>query len=356
MDTGEPEAPPSRHLYELPPEAEGHTAAADVDTEKEVPELEPLDAGPPPPMPALHPGDRLRAEALHLQGSPITQLSTSRLLAYVSNSGAHPRGIEWIDDTRCVVVFDSYDSARDGFRCMHRVPEEVTYPSYQDIEETPQDAYPPEMLEVLLRPRLSAQFPRKLFTTVEEEAASTLPAALARLDEARQRVAQQDDTVPEIYRDMELQDVEAQTLTREQSRLQELRKPLWVRFALLDYDTKAPRSAQRSNWYREHGRGAGKDVVTRLLHVGDVAPKRERRSRRAPRSYDDAPRSGRMYGWDDEEYAPPPSLLDRIGQARGHAWDDEQGDDAEWGERVPPPREHSASPELRIRGRGARRA
>ena len=61
-----------------------------------------------------------------------------------------------------------------------------------------------------------------------------------------------------------------------------------------------------------------------------------------------------MYGWDDEDYAPPPSLLDRIGLAQGHRWDDDESMDSH--DNVPPPRERSASPELQIRGRGARRA
>ena len=353
MDTSETEVP-SRHLYELP-QGSGETPV-ELATEADAPdELPPIPTGPPPEMPELYQGDRLRSEALHLEGAPISQLSTSRLLAYVSSTGANPRGIEWINDSRCVVVFDTYDSARDGFVAMHREPEEnTTFPTAQDVEETPQDAYPENMLDTLLRTRLSAQFPRKLYTTVEEEAAAELPAALERLEEARKRVSQQDETIPEIYRDMEMEEVESGTLSDEQARLQELRKALWVRFALLDYDTKAPRSAQRSNWYREHGRGAGKDVVTRLLQVGDVARKRGRRSRREPRSYDDAPRSGRMYGWDDEDYAPPPSLLDRIGLAQGHRWDDDESMDSH--DNVPPPRERSASPELQIRGRGARRA
>ena len=353
MDISETDAP-SRHLYELP-EGAKEVPATEVPEGDASDSLPPVPAGPPPAMPELHPGDRLRAEALHLEGAPISQLSTSRLLAYVSSTGARPRGIEWINDSRCVVVFDTYDSARDGLVAMQReAGENITFPTAQDVEETPQDAYPESMLDTLLRPRLAAQFPRKLYTAIEEEAATGLPAALERLENEKKRLTQQDESVPEIYRDMELEEVESKAFTDEQARLQELRKAFWVRFALLDYDTKAPRSAQRSNWYREHGRGAGKDVVPRLLQVGDVAPKRGRRSRREPRSYDDAPRSGRMYGWDDEDYAPPPSLLDRIGRAQGHNWEDSESTD--WQERVPPPRERSASPELQIRGRGARRA
>ena len=70
---------------------------------------------------------------------------------------------------------------------------------------------------------------------------------------------------------MELEELERKTFSRDLRHIKQLRQSLWIRFALTHHDTKAPRSAQRSNWYRQHGRGAGKEVVPRLPNVGEHA-------------------------------------------------------------------------------------
>ncbi|KAL9939282.1 hypothetical protein V8E36_002095 [Tilletia maclaganii] len=57
----------------------------------------------------------LRLSALHISGIPITQLSTSRLFAYVTYFGAQPLGLEWIDDERAIVVFAEPEAARLAF-------------------------------------------------------------------------------------------------------------------------------------------------------------------------------------------------------------------------------------------------
>ncbi|KAK0563124.1 hypothetical protein OC844_002351 [Tilletia horrida] len=57
----------------------------------------------------------LRLSALHIGGIPITQLSTSRLFAYVTYFGAQPLGLEWIDDERAIIVFAEPEAARLAF-------------------------------------------------------------------------------------------------------------------------------------------------------------------------------------------------------------------------------------------------
>ncbi|PPQ82258.1 hypothetical protein CVT26_009975 [Gymnopilus dilepis] len=81
----------------------------------------------PPPSPPHAPQTQLtpspilpedlpyRPNAILLTGSPIAHLPTTRLFAYATHFDAHPLGLEWVDDTTCVLVFDSRRSALDGF-------------------------------------------------------------------------------------------------------------------------------------------------------------------------------------------------------------------------------------------------
>ncbi|KAE8209857.1 hypothetical protein CF327_g6212 [Tilletia walkeri] len=57
----------------------------------------------------------LRLSALNISGIPITQVSTSRLFAYVTYFGAQPLGLEWIDDERAIIVFAEPEAARIAF-------------------------------------------------------------------------------------------------------------------------------------------------------------------------------------------------------------------------------------------------
>ncbi|KAK0555364.1 hypothetical protein OC846_001204 [Tilletia horrida] len=71
---------------------------------------------PPEPSYSFSSGlPNLRLSALHIAGIPITQLSTSRLFAYVTQFGAQPLGLEWIDDERAVIVFAEPEAARLAF-------------------------------------------------------------------------------------------------------------------------------------------------------------------------------------------------------------------------------------------------
>ncbi|WFD03354.1 hypothetical protein MOBT1_002043 [Malassezia obtusa] len=356
---------PRRILYEIPEEMSRDAAAERV--EEEVTDKEPTqevpEPGTPPSRPPFERGEKLRIEALHLEGEPISQLSTSRLMAYVAHTGSRARGIEWISDTRCVLVFDSYGDALAGLqriqlpRSESEMSDEPAPPAPSEFASIESVEGPlNEAQEALLTPHLAMAFPSQLYNTIEQQSLAELPEAEAKLAEARARLEQGTEPVPEIYRDMELEELERQSFTRDVRRVKQLRQSLWIRFALAHYDTKAPRSAQRSNWYRQHGRGAGKEVVPRLLQVGEHASSRRRRRGRDelfPTERDHDPytqpreelRSGQA--WDEDDYTPR-SLLDRI----------DRGRDEDTSQRR---RSRSASPgrepeETRIRGRGSVRA
>lgn len=349
-----------RDMYTMPSAGD---LAPSADDGNDAAPLKP-EPGPMPMAPEPEPGDRVRVEALHLEGDPISQLSTSRLMAYVAQAGAQAKGIEWINDRRCAIVFDSYSGALEGMLKLQYSDADVVpvdAASFPSVDEHTEEASA-SLADALLQPRLALAFPRALYTSVERQTESELPDAQAKLDDARKRLLHDEngEPVPEIYRDMELDDVERRAFTKDQRRLKQLRQSLWLRFALRSHDTKPPRSAQRSNWYREHGRNAGKEVVGRLLHIGErVGPRDARDDVLKPRTrrYDDrAPRDSRMHAWADEDYAPPPSLLDRIGRARN---EHDERDERDWDDDpyARPRRDRSASPDaVQIRGRGAARA
>ncbi|WFD23335.1 hypothetical protein MEQU1_002024 [Malassezia equina] len=222
---------PKKILYNMPPEM----VSGENEEEEELssmPAKEAPESGTPPPAPEVDYGDSLRPIALHLQGDPISQLSTSRLMAYVGHTGVRAKGIEWINDTRCVVVFDSYAEAVDGLQRLLLHEEDFI---------VPEEAHIHEQQEYLLRPRLVMAFPRVLYTSVEEQAASSLPELQTKIAEKVAEMDQVTDPVPEIYRDMELEEYERSIMSPDHLRVKKLRQPLWIRFALHNYDTKEPR-------------------------------------------------------------------------------------------------------------------
>lgn len=60
----------------------------------------------------------LRDNAILLHGTPISHLPTDNIFAYATHFDAHPIGLEWIDDTTCILVFPSKSAARAGFRVL----------------------------------------------------------------------------------------------------------------------------------------------------------------------------------------------------------------------------------------------
>ncbi|KAI0771498.1 hypothetical protein BD413DRAFT_492814 [Trametes elegans] len=62
----------------------------------------------------------IRDNAILLHGSPISHLPTSNIFAYATSFDAHPLGLEWIDDTTCVLVFETKGAARTAFRALQK--------------------------------------------------------------------------------------------------------------------------------------------------------------------------------------------------------------------------------------------
>ena len=66
----------------------------------------------------------LRANALLLTGAPISHLPTARIFAYVTHFDAQPIGLEWVNDSSCVLVFESKNLARAAHRFLRKTAAE----------------------------------------------------------------------------------------------------------------------------------------------------------------------------------------------------------------------------------------
>ena len=66
----------------------------------------------------------LRANALFLTGAPISHLPTGRIFAYVTHFEAQPIGLEWVNDSSCVLVFESKTLARAAHRFLQKTAAE----------------------------------------------------------------------------------------------------------------------------------------------------------------------------------------------------------------------------------------
>jgi hypothetical protein len=86
-----------------------------------------------------------RNNALLLQGTPISSLPTSRLFAYATHFDAKPLGLEWIDDTTCVLVFASQSAARTAQRHLQKsATEEEDDDGFVTAKSVPIVLWPPE--------------------------------------------------------------------------------------------------------------------------------------------------------------------------------------------------------------------
>ncbi|KAF5363983.1 hypothetical protein D9756_000945 [Leucocoprinus leucothites] len=61
-----------------------------------------------------------RANAILLQGSPISHLPTARLFAYAKHFDTTPLGLEWVNDQTCVFVYESNSLARTAFTLIQK--------------------------------------------------------------------------------------------------------------------------------------------------------------------------------------------------------------------------------------------
>ncbi|KAJ6567345.1 hypothetical protein DFH09DRAFT_1156709 [Mycena vulgaris] len=86
-----------------------------------------------------------RGNALLLHGSPISNLPTAGLFAYATHFDAHPLGLEWVDDERCVFVFESKVDARAAYKFLQKhITEEPDDTGYITAKPIPVAIWPPE--------------------------------------------------------------------------------------------------------------------------------------------------------------------------------------------------------------------
>lgn len=262
-----------------------------------------------PDPPAVEGGSDILLDTLLIEGLPITQLSTSRLFAYITHFGAQPLGLEWIDDQRCKVVFADERSARLGLEYL--VPpsnademqsteiDNAPLPNMDTLLEYDPDSWHSEYITSLVTPRKAHRIPAKLYNHIERQAALVEMEQRKRTQEA---VSCLPDDVPEIYREMEEADCKAGE-TREVRDLNKLRSSLWLRHAVSGVDRKEARASTRSQWYKRHGHEAGREIVPKLLQVGEVKESIElfpdwKPSKASQQSRDD--RKSRMQQLDSE--------------------------------------------------------
>ncbi len=72
------------------------------------------------------PPETARANAILFRGDPISVLPTQRVLSYAASiSSMPPLGLEWVDDTNVVVVWETAESARRAYIAMRVFDEET---------------------------------------------------------------------------------------------------------------------------------------------------------------------------------------------------------------------------------------
>lgn len=239
----------------------------------------------------------IRFNALHITGQPISQCSTSRLFAYITHYGAQPLGLEWINDHSCNVVFSDAASARLAIEYLCPAVSTSTAPliplptrdevenaanikkvhdTGENVQAAQEHEWNEEFMQSILFPRKAQRIPGKLYNAPEKDAAKALQEFNAKLaNQNGSKDENRDSTIPEIYREMEEEDRQRFLQNPEQTSLQSLRGNLWIRWTVESLDVKGNRAAQQSKWYRDHGRDAGKEVVSKVLQVGGADERRE---------------------------------------------------------------------------------
>ncbi|EFI27639.1 hypothetical protein CC1G_14565 [Coprinopsis cinerea okayama7 len=159
----------------------------------------------------------IRPNALFFTGQPIAYLPTTRIFAYATHFEAHPLGLEWVSDTTCVLVFSSKAEAKRAYAALQKTPGEET--SVEDgcvtAKSIPVALWPPE-----------------------ERITRTLGIALNGKEG----------------------DAEATGNEEREKRKQGLAAPLRMRWATKD-DVKKKGARKESEFYKKHGRLAGKELI-----------------------------------------------------------------------------------------------
>lgn len=86
-----------------------------------------------------------RPNALLLRGPPIGHLSTKLIFEYVTHFDAKPLGLEWVDDTTCVLLFSSSATATAAFSVLQRtVSETPDEGGFVQAKSVPMAFWPPK--------------------------------------------------------------------------------------------------------------------------------------------------------------------------------------------------------------------
>lgn len=160
------------------------------------------------------PLETARANAILFRGDPISVLPTQRILSYAaSTTGTPPLGLEWIDDTNVVVVWDTARLARRAYVAM-RVFDEDTLED--DVEREDEEGF---------------------------VAACPIPEPLWPMDARLQKVLGKD--APGGSSNVE-------------EGIEIVKRPLRMRWARSE-DVKEKGARNKSKFYERHGSNAGKE-------------------------------------------------------------------------------------------------
>lgn len=86
-----------------------------------------------------------RANAILLNGTPISLLPTARLFAYAKHFDTTPLGLEWVNDQTCIFVYDSNSLARDAFTQLQKSTlEDPDEDEFVTAKPIPIALWPPE--------------------------------------------------------------------------------------------------------------------------------------------------------------------------------------------------------------------
>lgn len=86
-----------------------------------------------------------RANAILLQGTPISHLPTARLFAYAKHFDTTPLGLEWVNDQTCIFVYESKSLARTAFTLLQKSTlEDPDGDEYVTAKPIPIAIWPPE--------------------------------------------------------------------------------------------------------------------------------------------------------------------------------------------------------------------
>lgn len=92
--------------------------------------------------------DGTRKNAILFRGEPVANLPTQRIFAYVGNCGTAPLGLEWVDDTNVVLVWQTVPEATDAYQIMREagtLEQEEDDEGFVPAKPMPETLWPMEM-------------------------------------------------------------------------------------------------------------------------------------------------------------------------------------------------------------------